>query len=160
MPSFDIVSEVDTHEISNSIDQANKEVQTRFDFKGANAKFELSNDSITLHAEVIFQLEQMLDILHKKMVKRGVDTRYLDEQDPVESGKQAKQEIKVKKGIEQVTSKKIIKDIKEMKTKVSASIMEDKLRVTGKKLDDLQSVIAKLKANDYKLPLQFINFRS
>lgn len=160
MPSFDVVSEVDTHEISNAVDQANREVQTRFDFKGVDAKFELSNDTVTLQAEVIFQLEQMLDILYKKMVKRNVDTRYLEEQYPVESGRQAKQELKIKKGIEQATAKQIIRDIKQMKVKVSASIMEDKLRVTGKKLDDLQSVIASLKANDYKLPLQYLNFRS
>ena len=160
MPSFDIVSEVEVPEINNSVDQANREVQTRFDFKGVDAKFSFSDSAITMQAEVEFQLEQMLDILRKKLVKRSVDTRCLKIQDPVTSGKQAKQVINIQQGIEKDIAKKIIKEIKGSKFKVSASIMEDKLRVTGKKLDDLQQIITLLKSQDYPLPLQFNNFRS
>ena len=159
MPSFDVVSELDMHELGNALDQSNKEVDTRFDFKGSNASFELKELLITLDAEVDFQLSQMLDILQNKLVKRGIDISCLKVEEPIESGKRVKQEVKVQQGIDSELAKKMVKFIKASKAKVQVAIQGEKLRVTGKKRDDLQAVIAELKAEKWGIPLQFENFR-
>lgn len=159
MPSFDIVSEVNLHEVANAVDQANREVGTRFDFKGTDAHLELADDKVTLLAQVEFQLQQMRDILETKLVKRGVDIGCLEVADPVTSGNRARQEITVRQGIDQDQARKIVKLIKESKLKVQASIQGDQVRVNGKKRDDLQSVIALLREAKLELPLQYVNFR-
>ncbi len=159
MPSFDIVSEIDGHEITNAIDQANKEVSTRFDFKGSNASFEHQEDSITMKAESAFQLQQMLPILFAKMGKRGIDISALESGKIQDTGKTAQQSITLKQGIGTETAKKIVKLIKDKKMKVQAAINGDKIRVTGKKRDDLQEVIQMLRTEDVGQPLQFNNFR-
>ena len=159
MPSFDIVSKVDSHELANAVDQANREVQTRFDFKNTNAKFELEKDKITLHAQVAFQLKQMMDVLQGKLSKRGIDRQSLKINEPQTNLHAATQVLEVKQGIDQDTAKKIVKQIKDTQIKVQASIHGDCVRVTGKKRDDLQSVMQILKAADIGLPIQFNNFR-
>lgn len=159
MPSFDVVSEVDLHELANAVDQANREVANRFDFKGSNARYELNDSDITQIAQSEFQLQQMLDILYSKLTRRGIDLKAVEETDAVVSGKEAKQLIKVKQGIETEIAKKIVKLIKDSKLKVQAAIQGDKVRVTGKKRDDLQEAIAHLRQQDLNLPLQFNNFR-
>lgn len=159
MPSFDIVSEVDRHELMNAVDQARRELENRFDFRGIEAEFELDEFMITLTAPSDFQIQQMLDILHKKLVSRGINLGSLDEGEIDTNLAQAKQVINVKQGIEQPLGKEINKLIKESKIKVSSQINGDKVRVTGKKRDDLQSVIALLKKADLEQPLQFENFR-
>jgi hypothetical protein len=159
MPSFDVVSEVNHHELSNAVDQANREVATRFDFKGTGSNFELNDSLITLNTESDFQLQQMYDMLCSKLVKRGVDISCLERADPVVQLKTAVQIITVREGVETVDSKKMVKLIKEKKLKVQTAIQGDQLRVTGKKRDDLQAVMALLKDGDFGLPLQFKNFR-
>ncbi len=159
MPSFDVVSEVDMHELANAVDQANREVDTRFDFKGSDARFELSGAEITLAAENEFQLQQMMDILQKKMVKRGVDIACLDISEPEASGMRARQKVSVRQGVDKDTARKIVKLIKDMKLKVQAAIQGEQVRVTGKKRDDLQQVMAMLREQKLDLPLQFTNFR-
>lgn len=159
MPSFDVVSEVDMHEVTNALDQANREVSTRFDFKGVNARYERKEDEITMQAEVEFQLEQMLDILHTKLARRNVDIACLEVKDVEISGKTARQIVKLRHGLESVLAKQIVKIIKDSKLKVQAQIQGDKVRVTGKSRDDLQEVIALLRKQDLELPLQFDNFR-
>ncbi len=159
MPSFDVVSEVDLQEVRNAVDQANREVGTRFDFKGADARYEQKEAEITLHAENEFQLQQMMDILEKKLVKRSVDIASMDIKEPVTSLNAARQQVLIKQGIDTDTCRKIIKDIKGSKVKVQAQIQGEQVRVTGKKRDDLQEVIALLRGSDYGLPLQFTNFR-
>jgi len=159
MPSFDVVSEIDMHEVTNAVDQANRELTTRFDFRGANAKFERLDEGITMMAQSEFQLKQMLDILQNKMHKRGVDIFCLDVQSPTPLGKEVKQLVKLRQGIEQADSKKLVKMIKDAKLKVQSAIQGEKLRITGKKRDDLQAVISLLKGADLELPLQYENFR-
>jgi len=159
MPSFDVVSEVNLHEVRNAVDQASREVETRFDFKGSNAKFELNEANIELTADSEFQLQQMLDILHTKLAKRGVDVASLKTEPPTQSGKQAKQTVKLITGIDSLLAKKIVKLVKDRKLKVQAAIQGDKVRVTGKKRDDLQECIAALRAEKLEQPLQFDNFR-
>lgn len=160
MPSFDIVSEVDMHEINNALDQSNREIGTRFDFKGVDASFALNEQSnIVLTAEVDFQIHQMLDILRGKMVKRGIDGKALSEGDIETTGQKAVMIVKVQQGIEQDIARKIVKQVKEAKMKVQTAIQGDKLRVSGKKRDDLQQVIALLKDAKLEIPLQFDNFR-
>ncbi|CAN1498861.1 putative nucleotide-binding protein [Burkholderiaceae bacterium] len=159
MPSFDVVSEVDKHELTNAVDQANRELSTRFDFKGTDAKFELEGFVVTQIAGSAFQLKQMLDILRARLSARGIDTRCLDVADPLENLGGARQKVTIKQGIEQPISKKLIASIKEAKLKVETQITGEKLRVTGKKRDDLQDAIALLKKADVELPLQFNNFR-
>ncbi len=160
MPSFDIVSEVDMHEVNNAIDQANREVGTRFDFKGIDASFENSDDStIIVKAEVDFQLRQMLVILRAKLVKRGIDTGSLQENDVQLAGKTATMHVTIQQGIESDIARKIVKMVKESKIKVQTAIQGEKLRVTGKKRDDLQKVMAMLKESNQKIPLQYNNFR-
>ena len=159
MPSFDIVSELDSHEVTNAVDQANKEVSTRFDFKGSNASFEQQDDSIIMKAESTFQLQQMLPILYSKMGKRGIDIASLESGKIQDTGKTAQQPISLKQGIDSDLAKKIVKLIKDKKLKVQAAINGDKVRVTGKKRDDLQEVIQMLRNEDLGQPLQFNNFR-
>lgn len=159
MPSFDVVSEVDKHELTNAVDQANRELATRFDFKGTDAKFELEGFVVSLSASSVFQLKQMQDILRARLSARQIDTRCLDVADPLENLGGARQKITVKQGIEQADSKKLIASIKEAKLKVETQITGDKLRITGKKRDDLPDAIALLKKSKVELPLQFNNFR-
>lgn len=159
MPSFDVVSQLDMHEVSNAVDQANREIGNRFDFKGIDAKFELNENVIGAKAEADFQLKQMLDILRIKLAKRGVDVACMEVKDPELVGKEAKQNITLRQGVDSVLAKKIVKIIKEKKLKVQAAIQGEQVRVTGKKRDDLQNVIALLKEQDLGLPLQYENFR-
>jgi len=159
MPSFDVVSEVDKHELSNAVDQANRELDTRFDFKGVDAKFDLEGFVVTSTAPSAFQLKQMLDILRGRLSARGIDVRCLDVAEPNENLGGARQKITVRQGLEQAVSKKLIAALKQAKLKVEAQINKDKLRVTGKKRDDLQEAIALLRKTDVDLPLQFNNFR-
>lgn len=162
MPSFDIVSEVDKHELSNAVDQANKEVTSRFDFKGTDSSFSLDDKEmlIKLQTESEFQLDQMYDILTAKLVKRGIDTRAIERKDPDIQLKTAKQTIIVHQGLDATIAKKITKAIKDQKMKVQAAIQGETVRVTGKKRDDLQEAIAMLRQlDDVERPLQFNNFR-
>jgi uncharacterized protein YajQ (UPF0234 family) len=159
MPSFDVVSEVDLQEVNNAVDQSNREIGTRYDFKGVEARFERENDVITMTAEAEIQIDQMLDILKSKLVKRSVKLGSLDVQEPEKSGKLLRRKIIVKQGVDSDLARKIVKMVKDQKLKVQAAIQGDKVRVTGKKRDDLQSTIALLKASDITLPLQFNNFR-
>ncbi len=159
MPSFDVVSKVDDHELQNAVDQSSREISNRFDFKGSNAKLELAGYTITITALSDFQLKQVVDILHNKMAKRNLDIRSLDFKKPEVSLHEARQVIEVKQGIDQETAKKISKAIKSSTLKVQASIQGDQVRVTGKKRDDLQEAIAFLKEEKLGLPLQFDNFR-
>ena len=159
MPSFDIVSEVDMHEVANAIDQTNRELDTRFDFKGSGARVESTDPVLSLQAGNEFQIKQMLDILHRKMAKRGIDIDALSEGNVETSGTRAKLEITIRQGIDQDSTRKIIKLIKESKIKVQSSIQGDKVRISGKKRDDLQEVIRLLRDANTGLPLQYINFR-
>ncbi len=159
MPSFDVVSEVDQHELSNGVDQANREVTTRFDFKGTGSRFELADQVISMNTESDFQLQQMYDVLCNKLVKRGIDIACLEKGEAVIQARTATQTVKVNEGIDTVTAKKMVKLIKQGKTKVQAAIQGEQLRVTGKKRDDLQAVIAMLKAAEVDIPLQYKNFR-
>lgn len=159
MPSFDVISEVDKHELTNAIDQANRELSNRFDFKGSDATFELDDTVITQSAPSDFQLKQMLDILRARITARGIDVRCLDAAEPEINLASAKQKITVKQGIEQPIAKKIIGQIKAAKLKVEAQINGDKLRISGKKRDDLQTAMALLRKGEFEVPLQFDNFR-
>ena len=159
MPSFDAVSEVNHHELSNAVDQANREVATRFDFKGTGSNFELSESKITMNTESEFQLQQMYDMLCNKLVKRGIDIACLELAEPVVQLKTATQLVTVREGIDTLTAKKMVKLIKEKKLKVQAAIQGEQLRVTGKKRDDLQAVMTLLREGGFGLPLQFKNFR-
>ena len=160
MPSFDIVSEVDMHELNNAIDQANREVGTRFDFKGVDTKFELTEqESIAVSAEADFQVRQMLDILRSKLTKRGVDTKSLIEEEVQIVGQKAIMNVRVQQGIDSDIARKIVKMIKETKIKVQTAIQGEKLRVSGKKRDDLQNIIDLIKNSKLDIPLQFENFR-
>jgi len=160
MPSFDVVSEVDTHELSNAIDQAVREVSTRFDLKGSDAKIELKDSVIKIEAENEFQLKQISPIIYTKLGKRDIDIRCLEKSKAEPRGKRAYQDIKVKQGIDKEDAKKIVKLVKEMKVKVQAAIQGEQVRITGKKRDDLQQVMALLKSSDkLEMALQFNNFR-
>ena len=159
MPAFDVVSDFDAHEAANAVDQANREVNTRFDFKGTGSKFELENQLITLTTQSDFQLKQMLDILQQKLSKRGVDIGCLDEQEPEITMSEARQNVVMRRGIESELARKLVKTIKGSKIKVQAAIQGDKLRISGKKRDDLQATIRLLKETDVDLPLQYENFR-
>ena len=159
MPSFDVVSEVELAEVRNAVDQANREIGTRFDFKGVDASFELNDTQITVSAEGEFQVQQMLDILRNKLIKRNVDIKSMQEGDIVESGKKATMVVTMQQGIDQDIARAIVKKIKAAGLKVQAAIQGDQVRVTGKKRDDLQAVIALLKDSDIKIPLQYNNFR-
>ena len=159
MPSFDIVSEVNLHEVTNAVDQATREVSQRFDFKGTNAKFELKDTVITLSAQADFQLKQMLEILRLKLSKRGIDVACLKIDEPVTTGQTAKQVATLRQGIDTELGKKIQRLIKDSKLKVQAALQDQQVRVTGKSRDDLQTAIAMVKKGGFDLPLQFTNFR-
>ena len=159
MPSFDIVSEIDLHEVTNAVDQANREITTRFDFKDTDAKIEMAKNKITLSAPNDFQIKQMDDILRNKMTKRQVDIRVLHYENMNINLNIVKQTLEVKQGIETDHAKKIVKFIKETGARVQAAIQGEQVRVTGKKRDDLQEVIAKLREGKFEIPLQFNNFR-
>lgn len=159
MPSFDVVSEVDLHEVSNAVDQTNREVGNRFDFKGSDARVEQADHVLTVHGENEFQIRQVIDILHKKLAKRGVNIAALLEGEVIVSGRKARIEISVRHGIDPDTARDLIKQIKASKIRVQASIQGDKVRVSGKKRDDLQNIISNLKDSAPDLPLQYINFR-
>ena len=160
MPAFDIVSEIDKHELTNAVDQANREVANRFDFRGTDARVEQSNKLLTLHADSDFQLDQLQDILRMKLVKRGIDINCLEVKDSVGNGKMRKQDVITREGLEGDLARKIVKIIKESKTKVQVAIQGESVRVTGKKRDVLQGVMALLRDNDdIDMPLQFNNFR-
>lgn len=159
MPSFDIVSKIDSHELTNAVDQATREITNRFDFKGVKASFTHQEETVTLTAESEFQLKQMLEIFTIKCSKRNVDPKCFTIKDPQSSLHEAKQAIVIREGIETELAKKIVKFIKDSKLKVQASIQGEQIRVTGKKRDDLQDAIAQIRAKDWGLPLQFTNFR-
>jgi len=160
MPSFDIVSEVDKQEIRNALDQVNKEVSTRFDFKGSDARVEQADYKLTIFADDEFKLSQVLDILMAKLAKRGVDVRCLDRGEAEKiSGNKVKQQITVKTGVETELAKKIIRLIKDSKLKVQGSIQGEAVRVTGAKRDILQEAIQLIKKSITEFPLQFQNFR-
>jgi hypothetical protein len=159
MPTFDVVSEVEKHDLTNAVDQANRVVTTRFDFKGVDAKFERNDFQVVITAEAEFQVTQMLDILKSSLHKNGIDVACLQESPPKTSGQQVKQEIVVRSGLDSETCKSIVKLIKDSKLKVQAQIQSDQVRVIGKKRDDLQAVIQLLKESKVEMPLQFSNFR-
>ena len=159
MPSFDIVSEIDLHELANAVDQTNREVGNRFDFKGTNSKVEQKDAEITLISESEFQIKQIMDILRNKMVKRGIDIGCLEIKNPVPSGKEVRQLVIARQGIDKELARKIVKIVKDSKIKVQAAIQGEQVRISGKKRDDLQQVIAMLKDAKLDLPLQFSNFR-
>jgi len=159
MPSFDVVSEVDMHEVANAVDQANREVTTRFDFKGTDSRYEHDAGVVTLFTQSNFQLQQMMDILVSKLAKRGVDVGCLDRGEPELAGQEARQRVTLRQGVDKDLARRIVKRIKEAKHKVQAAVQGEQVRVTGKKRDDLQAVIADLRGADLGLPLQFTNFR-
>jgi cyclic-di-GMP-binding protein len=159
MPSFDIVSELNTHEIANAVDQANREVGTRFDFKGTDAKYDLKEYLVTMQAQGDFQLKQMLEILKLKLSKRGIDVTCMMVDEPVVTGQTAKQVVTLRQGIETELGKKIQRLIKDSKLKVQAAIQDKQVRVTGKSRDDLQATIALVRGAKLDLPLQYTNFR-
>ena len=159
MPSFDIVSEVDSHELANAVDTANRELKNRFDFRNVEASFTLEKAVVSLKAPSDFQLQQMLDILKARLIARGIDIRSMDVADAEVNLAEARQKVTLKSGIEQKTAKKIAAALKEAKLKVDSQINGDKLKVMGKKRDDLQEAIALLKSKEFELPLQFENFR-
>jgi uncharacterized protein YajQ (UPF0234 family) len=159
MPSFDVVSEIDHHELKNALDQANREIGTRYDFKGSGAVIEQSGNDLTLEAESEFQVKQMIPILKEKMSKRGIDVDCLEFGDIVEMNKRARQQVKVREGLDKDLARKMVKLIKDSKLKVQAAIQGEQLRVTGKKRDDLQQVMQTLRDAGLGIPLQFNNFR-
>jgi cyclic-di-GMP-binding protein len=159
MPSFDAVSELNGHEVANAVDQANRELAQRFDFKDTGALFELKDFTVTLRAQVDFQLKQMLEILKLRLSKRGIDLTCLEVKEPQTTLSTAQQEVLLRQGIDQETGKKIARLVKDSKLKVQASLQGDKVRVSGKQRDDLQAAIALLRAAKLDVPLQFNNFR-
>jgi len=159
MPSFDVVSELNGHEVANAIDQANRELSQRFDFKDTGARFELQEFTATLHAQVDFQLKQMLEILKLRLSKRGIDLVCLDIKEPQTNLSAAQQEVILKHGIDQETGKKITRLVKDSRLKVQASLQGDKVRITGKQRDDLQQAMALLRGAKLDVALQFNNFR-
>lgn len=159
MPTFDIVSEVNQHEVSNAVDQANRDLANRWDFKNVDAGIEHEGDTLTLSAEQDFQLEQLVDIMRMALARREVDVRTLKEGDESRSGKQMKRKFTIQQGIDTPTAKDIVKRIKASGLKVQAAIQGEKVRVTAKKRDDLQATMAMLREAELEIPLQFDNFR-
>ena len=159
MPSFDIVSEVDKHEMTNAVDQANREVGNRFDFKGSNSKIVQNDMDLRIESDSKFRIDQVRAILYEKLSKRGIDIGCLEQGDAEEALKSAKQTITVRQGVDKEQAKKVVKLIKDAKLKVQTAIQGEQVRVTGKKRDDLQAVMALLRDSDTGLPLQFNNFR-
>ncbi len=159
MPSFDVVSELNHHEVANAIDQANRELENRFDFKGSDARFALDKNELTLEAAAEFQLKQMLDIAKLRLSKRGIDLVCLEIKDPEVNLARAKQTVVLREGIDADTARKIQRVVKDSKLKVQAAIQGEKLRVTGKSRDELQAAIALLRQQKLEVALQFNNFR-
>ncbi len=159
MPSFDVVSEINAHEVVNAVDQAGRELAQRFDFKDTGARYELLELTITLHAQVEFQLKQMLEILKLRLSKRGIDVACLEVQQPLTNLASARQEVVLKHGIDQEVGKRITRLIKDSKLKVQASLQGDKVRIVGKQRDELQSAIQLLRGAKLELPVQYNNFR-
>jgi uncharacterized protein YajQ (UPF0234 family) len=159
MPSFDIVSEIDRHEVTNAVDQASREVDQRFDFKGTGSKFELKDAVVTVSAPADFQLKQMLEILKLKLSKRGIDVACLKVEEPVTTGQTARQLVTLRQGVDTELGKKIQRLVKDSKLKVQAAIQDKQVRVSGKNRDDLQAAIALVRKGGFDLPLQFTNFR-
>ena len=159
MPSFDIVSEVDMHELSNAVDNANRAIKQRYDFKGTETNVKQTNEEVTLSSESEFQVQQVLDIMHKELVRRKVDIKSLEQGDMKPLGKLVQQKLLIKQGVDKDTSRKIVKLIKDKKLKVQASIQGEQVRVTGKKRDDLQAVMTMLREQDLSVALQYTNFR-
>ena len=159
MPSFDIKSELDHHEVTNAVDQANRVLQNRFDFKGTGAEFTISDKEINLSAKEEFQIHQMLPVLNESLAKRGVDLKSLKPGDVEVSGSSSQQVITLQEGIDKELAKKITTMIKQSKSKVQASIQGDSVRINGKKRDELQEIIQVIKDQNYDMPLQFVNFR-
>jgi uncharacterized protein YajQ (UPF0234 family) len=159
VPSFDAVSELNGHELANAIDQANRELAQRFDFKDTGARFELAEFSVTLHAQVDFQLKQMLEIMKLRLSKRGIDLKCLEVKEPQTTLATAQQEVLLRHGVDAETGKTLTRLLKDSKLKVQASLQGDKVRVTGKQRDDLQAAMALLRGAKLDRPLQFNNFR-
>jgi len=159
MPSFDVVSEINAHELTNAVDQANRELAQRFDFKDSGATYELKDFTVTMRAKVEFQLKQMLDILRQRLAKRGIDVGCLDIKDAQTNLAEARQEVLLRHGIDPDAGRKIVKALKDSKLKVQGAIQGDKVRVTGKQRDDLQQAIALLRKLELDRPLQYDNFR-
>lgn len=159
MPSFDVVSEVDLHQLTNAVDQAGRIVANRFDFKGVEARFERQERTVTITAEAEFQVAQMEDMLRSALIKCSIDPLAMDCAEPVTSGKQVRETVVLRHGLDADQCRRIVKIIKDAKLKVQAQVQGDQVRVTGKKRDDLQQVIGLLREADLGLPLQFSNFR-
>ena len=159
MPSFDVVSEVDSHEVTNAVDQANRELSQRFDFKDSGAVFELNGMTVSVKAEVDFQLKQMLEILRLRLAKRGIDVRCLEIKDPVVNLAAAVQDVILRQGVDAETARQIVRLVKDSKLKVQASMQGEKVRIIGKQRDELQSAMALLRKAKIEMPLQFNNFR-
>ncbi len=159
MPCFDVTSTVNEHELTNGVDQTNREVNNRYDFKGSNARVQHHDDLLVLDAESEFQIDQMTDILYKKLAKRGIDVACLSAGKVETSGKRAKLALTVRQGIDKELARRIVKRVKDSKLKVQAAVQGEQIRISGKKRDDLQAIIALLRESDLGLPLQFVNFR-
>jgi uncharacterized protein YajQ (UPF0234 family) len=159
MPSFDVVSEIDQHELTNAIDQANREISNRFDFKGTNSKIDTVDGNLTIISSSEFQVKQIQEILETKVNKRSIDIRCLEYGDIVENNNEARQTVTIKKGVDKELARKIVKMIKTSKLKTQAAIQGEQVRITGKKRDDLQQTIAEIKEAKFDVPLQYINFR-
>jgi uncharacterized protein YajQ (UPF0234 family) len=159
MPSFDVVSELNAHEVANALDQANRELAQRFDFKDTGALFELEGSTVTLRAQVDFQLKQMLEILKLRLTKRGIDLGCLEIKEPETTLATAQQQVVLKQGIDAETARKVTRLVKDSKLKVQAALQGDKVRITGKQRDDLQAAMKLLRGAKLDLPLQFNNFR-
>jgi uncharacterized protein YajQ (UPF0234 family) len=158
MPSFDVVSELDKHELTNAVDNAIKELERRFDLRG-KCSMEFKDKTVTLTAEAEFMLDQMLDILRTNLIKRKIESQCMETKDAYASGKVMKQEVSFREGIDKELAKKIVAHVKEAKLKVQAAIQGEQVRITGKKRDDLQEAIGALRAKEFDMPLQFNNFR-
>lgn len=158
MPSFDVVSELNTHEVTNAMDNAAKELERRYDLRG-KAEIEFKDKTITLTAEADFMLEQLIEIVKMALIKRKIDVQCLEYKDSYGSGRVVKQEIILREGIDKEMAKKIVTTVKEAKLKVQASIQGEQVRITGKKRDDLQEAMALLRTKELGMPVQFDNFR-
>lgn len=159
MPSFDVVSEIDKHEVKNAVDQAGRELANRFDFKGVDAGFELKENVVTMRAPSDFQLAQMRQILDNALSRRGIDIKCITSEEPEVAIHEARQVLTLREGLETPLAKKMVKQIKTSKLKLQAAIQGNQLRITGKKRDDLQAAMALLKKGGYDMPIQFTNFR-
>lgn len=159
MPSFDVVSEVDAHELNNAIDQSNRSIANRYDFKDTGAKIEIGEGVLKLEAQAEFQIKQMHPVLLECLSKRGIDVKCLEHGDIQTIGQRAQQSLQIRQGIDRELAKRLVKTVKDAKLKVQAAVQGEQIRVTGKKRDDLQQVIALLKQQQLDRPLQFNNFR-